>query len=70
MFSNQDWLSSLTPGTVLATGIPRTAPVRVHVGSQARFTGSAGRVAGSLAIRVDERLVTEGPTDPHHSGTA
>ncbi len=56
-------LSGLTEGTVLATGIPRTAPVRVHVGTQPRFEGSAGRVAGTLAIRVDERLATDGPTD-------
>lgn len=47
-------LFSLRQGSLVATGIPRTAELDVLVGSQRRFQASPGRVGGSLAVRLTE----------------
>src|SRR5262249_22356339 len=40
-------LASLSAGSVVATGVPRTAPLVVRVGQQSRFDASVGRVGPS-----------------------
>jgi flagellar motor switch protein FliM len=57
-------LSALAPGSVLATGLPRTAPLDVYIGPQRRFTASPGRVGSSLAIRLLERTTAEDERAP------
>jgi flagellar motor switch protein FliM len=57
-------LSALAPGSVLATGLPRTAPLDVYIGPQRRFTASPGRVGSSLAIRLLERTTAEDERTP------
>ena len=47
---------SLSVGSVVATGVPRSAPIVVRVGGQKRFEASAGRVGGSLAVRLLDEL--------------
>jgi flagellar motor switch protein FliM len=49
-------LSALTPGSVVATGIPRVTPLNVFIGLQQRFTASPGRIGPSLAVRLAERI--------------
>ncbi|HEU4629142.1 MAG TPA: FliM/FliN family flagellar motor switch protein [Gemmatimonadaceae bacterium] len=53
-------LASLHVGSVLATGIRRDADVHLYVGDQHRYSGVAGRVGSSLAVRIAE-LVHEVP---------
>ncbi len=50
-------LSTLVPGEVLATGIPRDAELTVCVGGRARYTGSAGRIGRRLAVRLQDQIV-------------
>ncbi len=45
-------IARLEVGSVVPTGIPRDARVIVRAGSQERFIGHPGRVAGNLAIRI------------------
>jgi flagellar motor switch protein FliM len=47
-------LLSLQTGSLLATGIPRTAEISVIVGQQPRFQAAPGRVGPSLAVRLTE----------------
>jgi flagellar motor switch protein FliM len=49
-------LASLSVGSVVATGVPRGAPLVVRVGEQARFDAAAGRVGPSLAVRLLDEL--------------
>ncbi len=45
-------IAMLEVGSVIPTGIPKDARVIVRAGSQERFIGHPGRVAGNLAIRI------------------
>ncbi len=47
-------IGKLEVGSLIPTGIPHDAKVIVRTGTQERFLGSAGRVTGVLAIRVNE----------------
>ena len=49
-------LARLEVGTVLPTGISKDARVIVRAGTQERFIGHPGRVAGNLAVRVLEAV--------------
>lgn len=49
-------LASLTVGSVVATGVPRNAPLVVRVGDQRRFEATAGRVGPSLAVRLLDQI--------------
>ena len=52
-------LLELKPGSVLATGLPRTVHLDVLVGSQRRFQALPGRLGSTLAVRVLDHV---GPT--------
>ena len=56
-------LMSLTAGSVLSTGLARTAPLEVIVGEQPRFRGAPGRIGPSLAVRLTEGLLPAPETD-------
>jgi len=56
-------LSTLVPGQVLSTGIPRDAVLSVHVGERERFRGSAGRVGRRLAVRLLDGIAAPAPID-------
>lgn len=45
-------ISQIQVGTVVPTGIPKDARVILRAGTQERFIGHPGRVAGNLAIRI------------------
>ena len=45
-------IAMLEVGSVIPTGIPKDARVIVRAGTQERFIGHPGRVAGNLAIRI------------------
>jgi flagellar motor switch protein FliM len=49
-------LLELKPGSILATGLPRTAVLVVLVGTQRRFQATAGRLGSSLAVRLLDRI--------------
>ncbi|MES2521522.1 MAG: FliM/FliN family flagellar motor switch protein [Gemmatimonadota bacterium] len=49
-------LAGLEVGTVIPTGIPKDARVIVSAGTQERFIGYPGRVAGNLAVRVHDAV--------------
>jgi flagellar motor switch protein FliM len=49
-------LSSLAPGQVLATGIPRDAELSVMIGGRERCKGAAGRVGRRLAVRLLDHI--------------
>jgi flagellar motor switch protein FliM len=49
-------LLELKPGSILATGLPRTAPLDVLVGTQRRFQATPGRLGSTLAIRLLDRV--------------
>lgn len=49
-------LASLEVGSVIPTGIPKDARVIVRAGTQERFIGHPGRVAGNLAVRILESV--------------
>ena len=53
-------IASLSPGGVITTGLPSNSPIRVMVGNQERFAGTAGRVGNHLAIRVEGSLSETG----------
>ncbi len=56
-------LFALAPGGVLPTGISRTAPLDVFVGSQRRFLASPGRLGSNLAIKITDGLLDPPETD-------
>ena len=45
-------LGLLSVGSVVATGLPRSAPLVVRVGDQSRFQATVGRLGSSLAVRL------------------
>ena len=49
-------LLDLKPGSILATGLPRTALLDVLVGTQRRFQATPGRLGTTLAIRLLDRI--------------
>ena len=55
-------LAMLEVGSVVPTGIPKDARVVVRAGSQERFIGHAGRVAGHLAIRIMDAVPNATPS--------
>ena len=56
-------IASLTEGGVISTALPQDSPIRVLIGSQDRFVGSAGRVGLKLAVQVTDAASTEGPVN-------
>ena len=59
-------LLDLKPGSILATGLPRTALLDVLVAGQCRFQASPGRLGSTLAVRLLDRIgpAPESPTGP------
>ncbi len=55
-------LALLQVGSVMPTSIPKDARVVVRAGSQEKFIGSAGRVAGHLAIRIADAVPSTAPS--------
>jgi flagellar motor switch protein FliM len=49
-------ISALSHGGLITTGLPNNSPIRVMVGDQERFAGTAGRVGNRLAIRLEGPL--------------
>jgi len=49
-------LLELKPGSILATGLPRTALLDVLVGTQRRFQATPGRLGSTLAVRLLDRI--------------
>lgn len=49
-------LLELVPGSVLATGLPRTVALDVLVGDQRRFQATPGRLGSTLAVRLLDRV--------------
>jgi flagellar motor switch protein FliM len=56
-------LLELKPGSILATGLPRTALLDVLIGTQRRFQATPGRLGSTLAIRLLDR-VSPAPDEP------
>jgi flagellar motor switch protein FliM len=69
-------LASLSHDGVITTGLPSDSPVRVMIGNQERFAGTAGRVGNKLAIRLEGPLAVAGevkgasPVVPQFDATA
>lgn len=59
-------LLELSPCSILATGLPRTALLDILVGEQRRFQASPGRIGSTLAVRLLDRIgpAPEGGTNP------
>jgi len=53
-------LASLAEGGIIATALPHDSPIRVLVGAQERFVGTAGRVAQQLAVRLHDSVTEPG----------
>jgi flagellar motor switch protein FliM len=49
-------LLELKPGSILATGLPRTAQLDVLVAGQRRFHAMPGRLGSTLAVRLLDRI--------------
>lgn len=49
-------LSTLQPGSMLFTGIPRSAEVEVRVGTHVRYLARPARVGGRLAVSISEMI--------------
>src|SRR5690606_8435092 len=49
-------LSSLKPGSMVATGISRNSEIEVKVGTRTRFRGRPARVGWRLAVGVTETI--------------
>jgi flagellar motor switch protein FliM len=49
-------LLELKPGSILATGLPRTALLDVLVGDQRRFQATPGRIGSTLAVRLTDGI--------------
>ena len=56
-------LLELKPGSILATGLPRTALLDVLVGTQRRFQATPGRLGSTLAVRLLDRIGPAPETD-------
>lgn len=56
-------LMGLTVGSVLPTGVPRSAELSVLVGAQPRFKAAPGRIGPSLAVRLTDGLHPAPETD-------
>ena len=50
-------LLGLSAGSVLSTGIARTADLNLLLGSQSRFHAAPGRIGASLAVRITDGLL-------------
>jgi len=57
-------LLELGEGSILATGLPRTAPLDVLVGAQRRFQATPGRIGSTLAVRLLDRVGPAPETTP------
>jgi flagellar motor switch protein FliM len=53
-------IASLSHGGIITTGLPHDSPIRVMIGDQERFGGTAGRVGNKLAIRLEGALTETG----------
>jgi flagellar motor switch protein FliM len=51
-------IAKIEVGSVVPTGIPKDARVILKAGTQERFIGHPGRVAGNLAIRIVDAVTT------------
>jgi flagellar motor switch protein FliM len=62
-------VAGLHVGTVLATGMPTTAPLLAYIGATPRFHCSAGWVGRKLAVRVLDAIDApqQGAPTPHSS---
>ena len=61
-------LASLSEGSVLATGLARTAPLEVYIAEQLRYTAGPGRIGHSLAVRLLDPVTTgDDPAQPASS---
>ncbi len=45
-------LLNLPAGSILTTGLSTDTPLELHIGGQARFTASAGKLGSSMAVRL------------------
>lgn len=50
---------ALRPGSLVTTGIPRSAHLELHVAGQRRFLGAPGRVGEKLAVQILEAVAPE-----------
>jgi flagellar motor switch protein FliM len=59
-------LLELKTGSILATGLPRTALLDILVGTQRRFQATPGRLGSTLAVRLLDRIgpAPESGTNP------
>ena len=57
-------LLELKPGSILATGLPRTALLDILVGEQRRFRATPGRLGSTLAVRLLDRVGPPADNDP------
>lgn len=55
-------LSSLGPGDVLATGIPATSPVEVHVSGSRRFLAREGKLGPWVGVEITGPWKGKGPS--------
>ncbi len=53
-------IASLSQGGIITTGLASNSQIRVMVGGQERFAGTAGRVGNKLSIRLDGALTDTG----------
>ncbi len=53
-------IASLSHGGVITTGVPSDSHIRVMVGGQERFAGTAGRVGNKLSVRLEGALTDAG----------
>ncbi len=57
-------LLELKPGSILATGLPRTVHLDVLVGTQRRFQATPGRLGSTLAVRLLDRIAPAPESSP------
>ena len=53
-------IASMAQGGIITTGLPNDSQIRVMVGGQERFAGTAGRVGNKLSIRLEGALTDTG----------
>ncbi|MDQ6737079.1 MAG: FliM/FliN family flagellar motor switch protein, partial [Gemmatimonadota bacterium] len=53
-------IASMANGGIITTGLPNDSQIRVMVGGQERFAGTAGRVGNKLSIRLEGALTDTG----------
>jgi flagellar motor switch protein FliM len=63
-------LASLTEGGIIATALPCNSPIRIRVGAQERFIGTAGRVGQQLAVQLHGPVADEGAAAPPDSAVS